>query len=97
MSSSWIIGPAIFTAVAIFVLLPIISVVIGFAVWTFRRYRASRVLRCPERGKGAEVALDAAGAALTSAVGQPCLRVKDCSLWSEDRECTQACLRLAAR
>ena len=96
MDYAWLGGAAIFAGAVIFVLLPIICVLWAFAVGTFRRYRGTRILQCPETGTRAEVTIDAARAALTSTVGQPCLRVKDCSLWSAGKECAQACLRFRA-
>lgn len=95
MSNPWLVGPAILALLLMSVLLPVICVVYGFAAWTFRRYRAGRIFLCPETGKRAEVVIDAIRAALSSTVGQPCLRIQDCSLWSEGRACGQACLRLA--
>lgn len=96
MSTPWLVGPAILVLVLLYVLLPIICVVTGFAAWTFHRYRASRHLRCPETGKRAEVAIDALRASLTSTIGRPCVRIRDCSLWSGGKACAESCLGLAA-
>lgn len=87
MESPWILVAAILAAAVVYVLLPVVGD-------TFRRYRVSKVLRCPETGKEAEVGIDASRAALTSAVGHPLLRVKNCSLWPERKDCGQDCLAL---
>lgn len=93
MSNSWFADSAVLIGISIFILLPIICVVYAFAVWTFRRYRHGTILRCPERGRGAQVTIDAMRAALSSIIGQPRLRVKNCSLWEDRKECTQTCVR----
>lgn len=93
MSNSWFVNSAVLIGISIFILLPIICVVYAFAVWTFRRYRHGTILRCPERGKGAQVTIDAMRAALSSIIGQPRLRVKNCSLWGDRKECMQTCVR----
>lgn len=85
MESPWIVVIAILAVAAVYVLLPLVGD-------TFRRYRRSRILRCPETGKEAEVGIDAPRAAVTSAFGHPLLRVKSCSLWPERRDCRQKCL-----
>lgn len=92
MNNSWFVNSAILAGILIFVLLPVICVVYAFAVWTFRRYRHGTFLRCPERGKAAQVTIDAMRAALTSIMGQPCLQIKNCSLWADRKECAQTCV-----
>ena len=87
MESPWILLTAIVAAAVVYVLLPVVGD-------TFRRYRGSKVLRCPETGKDAEVGIDASRAALTSAFGHPLLRVKNCSLWPERKDCGQDCMTL---
>ena len=71
----------------LFVLLPVMA-------YTFARYRAPRVLACPETGEQVRLGLDATRAALTSALGRPRLRVRWCSLWPGRSGCGQTCLRL---
>ena len=87
MESPWIVVTAILAVTAVYVLLPIVSD-------TFRRYRVRKILPCPETGEEAEVGIDAPRAALTSAFGPPVLRVENCSLWPEKRDCRQGCLGL---
>jgi uncharacterized protein (DUF58 family) len=85
MSHPWIVVVAVLAVALLFVLTPLVAD-------TFRRFRSPRLIRCPETGDQAEVGIDAAHAALTSAVGQPLLRVKSCSLWPEKERCKQECL-----
>ena len=92
MSNAWFVDSAVLFGISILILLPVICVVYAFAVWTFRRYRHATIRRCPERGKGAHVTIDAMRAALSSIIGQPRLRVKNCSLWEDRKECTQPCV-----
>ncbi len=87
MGNPWILVAAILTLALLYVLAPVVTD-------AFRRYRSSRLLRCPETGKEAEVGIDASKAALTSAFGPPVLRVKDCSLWPERKDCEQECLHI---
>jgi len=94
MSNSLLNGIVILIGLATYILLPVICVVFGFAIETFRRYRESRILRCPETGSTATVGIDAYRAALTSVVEKPRLRAKNCSLWPGRKACGQGCLRL---
>lgn len=89
MENPWIVIAGIVAIAVVYVLLPI-------AADTFRRFRAPRILRCPQTAKDAEVAVDASHAALTSAFGPPVLRVKNCSLWPEGKDCPQDCLAAEA-
>ncbi len=86
MDTPWILIAAILTVAALYVLVPLVT-------HTFFRYRPRRHLRCPETGNEVEVCVDASRAAFTAAFGEPLLRVKDCSLWPERKECDQGCLR----
>jgi len=85
MASPWILVAAILAIALLYVLVPVVTD-------AFRRFRTRRMLRCPETGTGAEVGIDASKAALSSAFGPPVLRVKDCSLWPERKDCEQDCL-----
>jgi len=87
MSAVGILIVAIVAVGALFVLLPL-------GAHTFARYRAARVLPCPETGRSAQVGVDAARAAFTAAFGPPRLRARECSLWPARRGCAQGCLRL---
>jgi hypothetical protein len=62
----------------------------------FSRFRRPRLVRCPETGLTAEVAIDARHAAFTAVPGPPDLRVTGCSLWPEREDCAQRCVAPAA-
>ena len=62
----------------------------------FFRFRGPHDLLCPDTGNFATVRIDALHAAVSSPLGEPDLRVKDCSRWPEHRGCRQECLRLGA-
>jgi hypothetical protein len=85
MSHPWMVVLAVLAVALLYVLMPLLAD-------TFRRFRSPRLLRCPETGGKAEIGIDASHAALTSAFGQPLLRVKSCSLWPEKDRCKQDCL-----
>ena len=87
MDHPWIVAIAVVGIGVLYVLLPLIAD-------TLRRFRGSRVLRCPETGGQADVGIDASRAAFTSAFGPPQLRAKTCSLWPEKEKCAQDCLTL---
>ena len=70
----------------LYVLLPLV-------INTFQRYRNKRVKICPETGSLAEVDIDARRAALTSAIGRPHLRIKNCTLWPKKKGCGEDCLK----
>jgi len=88
MNHPWIVAIAVVGIGVLYVLLPLIAD-------TFRRYRCSRNLTCPETGGQADVGIDASRAAFTSAFGPPQLRAKNCSLWPEKEKCAQDCLTLS--
>lgn len=56
------------------------------------RYGSAQRIVCPETGNTAIVELDAVRAALTSAVGQPDIRLESCSRWPLNENCGQECL-----
>ena len=90
MQTPWTLIAAFLGLAGLYVLLPV-----GFE--TFRRLRKRRTLRCPETGQEAEVELNALRAALGSALGQRrMLRMRECSLWPERKDCPQTCLRALA-
>jgi hypothetical protein len=67
------------------------------ALWplvrTYRRYRGTRVILCPESGEPAAVEVDATLAAATQAsTGKPLLQLATCSRWPERQGCGQECL-----
>ena len=85
MSHPWIVLVAVLAVALLYVLMPLVAD-------SFRRFRTPRALRCPETGATAQVGIDASRAALSSAFGQPLLRVKNCTLWPERDRCDQHCL-----
>jgi hypothetical protein len=85
MSHPGIVLVAVLAVAFLYILMPLVAD-------TFRRFRSPRTLRCPETGGPAEVGIDASRAALSSAFGQPLLRVKSCSLWPKRDQCKQDCL-----
>lgn len=87
MSNPWIVLIAVLAVALLYVLMPLVAD-------TYRRFRNSRALRCPETGGKVEVDIDASHAAVTSALGRPLLRVKNCSLWPAKEQCKQECLSL---
>jgi hypothetical protein len=85
MSHPWIVLVAVLAVAFLYVLMPLVAD-------TFRRFCRPRMLSCPETGGTAEVGIDASRAALSSAFGEPQLRVKRCSLWPGRDRCKQHCL-----
>lgn len=59
----------------------------------YLKFRGTRVIACPEAREFAGVDVDARHAAITVAIGQPTLRVRNCSRWPERQDCGQECLR----
>lgn len=86
MSATWMILVAMLGLAAIYVVLPIMAD-------AFLRYRATRVVHCPEENRNARVLVDAPRAALTSVFGLPSLRIDRCSFWPDRAGCTQRCTR----
>ena len=68
-----------------YVLLPV-----GLSV--FADFRKPREVICPDNGNLAHVTVDAACAAMTSAVGMNRLRLDRCSRWPERGDCNRGCL-----
>jgi len=77
----WMIGATI----AVAALWPLVR--------TYRRYRGTRVVTCPESGEPAAVEVDARLAAMSQmSTGAPVLRLGTCSRWPARHECGQECL-----
>jgi hypothetical protein len=62
---------------------------------TYSKYRGAWTVECPETEGTAEVKIDVAHAALTSALGPPELRVGKCSRWPQRHDCDQSCIHAA--
>jgi hypothetical protein len=65
---------------------------IRYFVRAYIRYRDSRMIICPENRQAAIVEVDAMHAALTSAFGQPDIRLQNCERWPLYEACGQECL-----
>ena len=55
-------------------------------------FRGTRAITCPGCGQPVAVDVAAGRAALTGVFRSPILRVRDCSRWTEQRDCAQECL-----
>ena len=77
---------AIIAVALLYVVLPIMAD-------TFARYRAKRMVHCPEEDKPARITIDATLAAMTAVPGPPKLRVDRCSFWPDRADCEQRCTR----
>jgi len=65
---------------------------IRYFVRGYIRYRDSRIITCPDNGEATIVEVDAIHAALTSALGQPDIRLQNCGRWPLLQNCGQECL-----
>lgn len=65
---------------------------IRWLVQSSSRYRGERIVTCPETKKPAIVEVDSLHASLTSTVGLPDIRLKDCTRWPIKGQCGQECL-----
>ncbi|MBI3015125.1 MAG: hypothetical protein HYY65_08730 [Candidatus Tectomicrobia bacterium] len=88
MKAPLLVAAAIVALGVLYVLVPVV-------IEVFLRFRARRMLRCPQTGTDAEVQLDARKAALTSAFGPEKTQVQDCSLWPEKEGCQQDCVKVS--
>lgn len=76
-----------------FFLLGLLYTVIRFSLGAYLKYACTRVITCPETQKPAAVRVDSGHAAFTGILGDPDLRLKECSRWPERKDCGQECLR----
>jgi hypothetical protein len=65
---------------------------IRYFVCAYIRYRDSRLIICPDNDAATIVEVDAVHAALTSALGQPDIRLQNCGRWPLHQNCRQECL-----
>ena len=84
MDNTWI-------AILVAVILTVPYLLLPLALLDPKNYRRTKILKCPEGGKLAEVEIKAA-AELSS--GKPFRRVRDCSLWTQRKGCSQTCLKI---
>jgi hypothetical protein len=84
------------TAVGSLIIVILLAAALWFGVrWLVRsssKYGGSRIVTCPETKKPAVVEVDWRHASLTSTVGLPDIRLKECSRWPIKEECGQECL-----
>jgi hypothetical protein len=59
---------------------------------SYLKFRGKRVITCPETRRPAAVDMDVKRVVLTAVLGEPHLRLKDCSRWPEKKDCGQECL-----
>jgi hypothetical protein len=83
---------AVGTLIAIFVLTAALWFGIRWLARSFAQYRGPRIVNCPETHKPAIVEVDSLHATLTSTVGLPDIRLKNCSRWPINEQCGQECL-----
>ena len=68
---------------------------VGLSV--FVDFRKPKEVICPQNGESTRVAVDAAHAAMMSAVGINRLRLEGCSRWPERGTCNRSCLSQLAQ
>ncbi|HSE15402.1 MAG TPA: hypothetical protein VLB46_00015 [Pyrinomonadaceae bacterium] len=83
---------AVGTLIAIFILTAALWFGIRWLTRSSSRYRGPRIVTCPETNKPAIVEVDSRHATLTSTVGLPDIRLKNCSRWPIKEQCGQECL-----
>jgi hypothetical protein len=84
-----------FTAVGSLIAIIVLAAALWLGIQLVRsssRYRGSRIVTCPETNRPTIVEVDALHASLTSTVGLPDIRLKDCSRWPIMEQCGQECL-----
>ena len=62
-------------------------------VHSYFKFRGKRLITCPETHRHEAVEVDAGKAAIKAFVGDPALRLEECSRWPERHDCGQECLR----
>jgi hypothetical protein len=84
------------TAVGSLIAIIAIAAALWFGIrWLVRsssRYRGTRIVTCPETKAPTVVEVDSLYATLTSIVGLPDIRLRECSRWPIREQCGQECL-----
>jgi hypothetical protein len=84
------------TAPGLLIVITSLAAALLFGIrWLVRsssKYRGSRIVTCPETKSPTFVEVDALHASLTSIVGPPDIRLRDCSRWPINEQCGQECL-----
>ena len=57
------------------------------------RFRGTRLVTCPETNQDAVVEVPARSMGMQAILGEPCLRLSECSRWPMRGGCGQDCLR----
>jgi hypothetical protein len=77
-------GILVATLVIIYGLVPLVVHV--------RDFGHKKIVRCPKRGRLAEIELEAPRVTASSRAGRSPRTVKTCSLWPDMGKCSQACM-----
>ena len=84
------------TAAGSLIAMTVLAAALWFGIrWLVRsssKFRGSRIVTCPETKKPTIVEVDWLHASLTSTVGAPDIRLKDCTRWPIKQQCGQECL-----
>jgi hypothetical protein len=83
---------AVGSLIAIGLLAAALFVGLRWLVRSFSRYRGQKIVTCPETKRPAVVEVDALHASLTSTLGPPDIRLKNCWHWPINEQCGQECL-----
>jgi hypothetical protein len=86
--------------VTVLISLAILALALGLFVFraipgvrAYCAYRGKRLVACPETHKTVSVNVAAQEAAVGAFLGEPTLRLNECSRWPERRNCGQDCLK----
>jgi len=79
-----LVGILVATLVGIYGLVPLVVHV--------REFGHKKIVKCPKKGRLAEIELEAPRVPASSRAGRPPRTVKTCSLWPDIGKCGQACL-----
>ena len=87
------IGVALETALLAVVAAYIVVYRVTHGFRYYLRFRGSRLVTCPETQKAAVVEVAAKSAGMQAILGEPCLRLSECSRWPMRGGCAQDCLK----
>jgi hypothetical protein len=84
-------------AVLAIVVLAVVKAYLGYRVIhgirVYFRFRGTRLVTCPETQRAAVVGVAATSMGMHAILGEPCLRLSECSRWPMRGGCGQECLR----
>ena len=79
------------------VVLAVVKAYLGYhvihGIRVYFRFRGARLVTCPETNQDAVVEVPARSMAMQAILGEPCLRLSECSRWPMRGGCGQDCLR----